>query len=203
VISNLPFIMVGIYGAILISKSSVSKSISIMYYCLFLGIMLIGFGSAFYHIQPNNERLVWDRIPMTIVFMAFLSATIAECIDLKSAKLLLFPLIVIGISSVIWWSYTESLGMGDLRFYGAVQFYPVGFILLTLILFPSKSNNRTLRLFAWVVIWYIVAKVFEYFDKEIMYHTSFISGHSLKHLAAAISTIFMTKIFIAKYPTTR
>jgi hypothetical protein len=107
---------------------------------------------------------------------------------------------VIGISSVFWWNYTESLGMGDLRYYAAVQFYPVGFILLTLFLFPSSSNKRTLRLFAWVVVWYIVAKIFEHFDKEIFYYTSFISGHSLKHLAAAFSTAVMTKIFMAKYP---
>lgn len=199
VFSNLPFIVVGIIGLRLLKRSGVKKPIAVIYGVLFTGIFLIGFGSAYYHLAPSNSSLVWDRIPMTIVFMAFLTAVIAECISIKTGRLLLFPLVIIGIASVLWWNYTEQVGHGDMRLYGFVQFYPMIVIPVILILFPSPVSAKAWRSLMWVVIWYVFAKLFEHFDKEIYATTGFVSGHSLKHLAAALATWYMVHAFAKKY----
>ena len=199
VFTNLPFIIVGIIGLRLLSKTAVKRPIAVIYGVLFTGIFLIGLGSSYYHLAPNNNSLVWDRIPMTIVFMAFLTAVIAECINIKTGRLLLFPLVIVGIASVLWWNYTEQIGHGDMRLYGFVQFYPVIVIPVILMLFPSPVNAKAWRSLMWVVIWYIFAKLFEHFDKEIYVTTGFVSGHSLKHIAAATATWYMVHAFAKKY----
>jgi hypothetical protein len=199
VVSNFPFLIFGLYGLSLLKKTNARKSIKVMYAILFSGILLTGLGSAYYHYSPNNNSLVYDRIPMTIVFMAFLSVTVAELVDIKLGAFLLLPLLLLGITSVLWWHHSELAGEGDLRFYAFIQFYPMILIPLIILLFPSPGRNRVLRLLGWVFIWYIIAKIAEYFDKEIYSITGFISGHSLKHIAAAIATWYIVKMFAYKY----
>ena len=31
-------------------------------------MLLTAVGSSYYHLAPDNERLFWDRLPMTIAF---------------------------------------------------------------------------------------------------------------------------------------
>jgi len=50
----------------------------------------------------------------------------------------------------------------------------------------------------WVVVWYVIAKFPEHFNKEIYPAVGIISGHSLKHLAAAMATWWL-KMFRRKY----
>ncbi len=195
VISNLPFLVAGIAGLALLPKANAAKSILTTYGLLFAGVLLTGFGSAYYHLSPDNDTLVYDRVPMTIVFMSFLAATIAETINVKWGAILLLPLIVIGVGSVLYWHFTELRGMGDLRLYGLVQFYPVLFIPLVLVLFPFPKARAGLRELAWVVVWYAIAKLLEHFDSQIYSLGHFISGHSLKHLAAVMSAWYLIKVF--------
>ena len=115
VASNLGFIIVGLLGYVIILRSSSSFAIKVTYLVLSLSVVPTGIGSAYYHLQPNNDRLVFDRIPMTFVFMAFLSAAISQAISRKWGLILLLPLICLGGSSVLWWHYTETFGTGDLR----------------------------------------------------------------------------------------
>jgi Ceramidase len=198
VISNFPFIIVGIIGLSFVKQSKASRDTKIMYGFLFFGIFLTGLGSAYYHYCPNNNSLVFDRLPMTIVFMALLSATLADGINPKLGMAMLFPLIFFGICSVAWWHYTELHGAGDLRAYILAQFYPVVFIPLILVLFPQASTNRGIRQLVWVVIWYILAKLLEQFDQAIFSATGFVSGHTLKHLAAAVATWYLVRLFKEK-----
>lgn len=170
-----------------------------IYGVLFAGILLTGLGSAYYHYNPNNDSLIYDRIPMTIVFMSLLSATIAELIDTRLGTRLLSLLVAIGVSSVLWWHYTESLGRGDLRLYGLVQYYPMLFIPLILLLFRSPTSNKGISCLIWAVVWYVIAKLLEKFDREIYSTLRFISGHSLKHLAAAVSTWYLVRLFEQKH----
>ena len=199
VMSNIPFLLIGTLGLSLLKKATRSKEMIPIYGVLFTGIILTGLGSAYYHYNPNNDSLIYDRIPMTIVFMSFLSATVAELIDVKLGTRLLLPLVILGASSVLWWHYTESLGRGDLRLYGLVQYYPMVFIPLILLLFRSPTSNKGMTSLIWVVVWYVIAKLFEKFDREIYSTLRFISGHSLKHLAAAVSTWYLVKLFEQKH----
>ena len=129
---------------------------------------------------------------MTLVFMAFFSTIIAERIHLKLGLTLLPVLLAVGIGSVIYWSVTESAGRGDLRPYALVQFLPVLIIPVILILFKPKYTG--VRYLIEVIAWYGLAKIFELFDVWIYAFTHhLISGHTLKHLAAALAVFGLVK----------
>lgn len=34
--------------------------------CFYIGVAAVGFGSAYYHLQPNDSTLVWDRLPVSL-----------------------------------------------------------------------------------------------------------------------------------------
>jgi len=195
VISNLPFIIVGLIGLLLVKRSVAPRNIAVIYISLFAGIILTGVGSAYYHGYPDNNTLVFDRLPMTIVFMSLLAAVAGESIDDGIGVLALTPLLLTGIASVLWWHYTESAGDGDLRLYVLVQYYPMILIPAILILFPSPAGRPSWLPLLYAAVWYGIAKVCEQFDCHIYSALGFVSGHSLKHLAAAVSTWFLVKRF--------
>jgi hypothetical protein len=194
VISNFLFLIVGVRGLLFVGRSSAPRGLRFLYTVLFSGVALTGLGSAWYHSDPNNDTLVWDRIPMTIVFMALLSATVAELISLRLGTQLLIPLVSIGIGSVWLWHYTEGQGFGDLRLYYLIQYYPIFFIPLILWLYYDPSHRYVFRQLAGVVCWYIIAKILEQLDLPI-YVAVGISGHTLKHLAAGVSTWWLVVLF--------
>lgn len=199
VVSNLGFLIVGLLGFVIVLRASSPFGIKVTYLVLTLSVVLTGIGSAYYHLQPNNDRLVFDRMPMTFVFMSFLSAAICLAISKTCGLILLFPLIGLGASSVLWWHNTETIGAGDLRFYGLVQFLPMLLVPLIFILFPTRENRRIWPAFGMIIGWYALAKILEHFDTEILQLTLIISGHTLKHIAASIATIYF--MVIAKKPT--
>ena len=131
VASNSSFAVVGILGILVVSgkRSRVvlaERSDARPYLAFFIGVALVSVGSAYYHWAPSNDRLLWDRLPMSIAFMAFCSAIIADRIDAKAGNVWLLPMLIgLGLVSLVYWNWTESLGRGDLRFYGFVQFYPM------------------------------------------------------------------------------
>jgi hypothetical protein len=199
VLSNFPFVVVGVVGLMAIRKARVSGEVSWMYGVLFMGILLTGFGSAYYHWHPDNDTLVWDRIPMTLVFMSLLTATVAELVSRRLGMGLFVPLLVLGVGSVLYWHWTEHQGRGDLRWYGLVQFYPVLFIPVLLLLFYDSAYKGAIVSLVWVVVWYVLAKGLEMLDRPI-YEAVRMSGHTLKHWAAAISTGYLVQMFRRKYP---
>ena len=97
-------------------------------------------GSTWFHLGPNNDSLVWDRLPMTIGFMGLLAALVSERIDPGLGLKLLGPLVAVGIWSVWAWISSEHAGEGDLRPYLLVQLYPVAAILLVLALFRPLAE---------------------------------------------------------------
>ena len=63
------------------------------YLTLFEGVALTALGSGYYHLAPDNARLVWDRLPMTIGFMGLLAAVLAERVSVPVARRLFVPLL--------------------------------------------------------------------------------------------------------------
>jgi hypothetical protein len=196
VITNVLFTIVGVIGLGVIRKAATPAPFQVLYTVLFLGILFTGIGSAYYHLAPANDRLVYDRLPMTIVFMSFFCVVVSYHMNRQAGEWLLIPLLCLGIGSVLWWKYTENTGSGDLRLYLFVQFYPVIIIPVILLLFPVRGNKHQLKLFLWIVIFYIIAKILEYFDAPIFHATNLFSGHSLKHVAAAVSTWYILKTLV-------
>ena len=187
VMSNLPFLFVGVWGLVFVMRhgGSVAPEMKLAWVVFFTGIMLTTFGSGYYHLWPANEPLVWDRLPMTIGFMSLVAILIAEYGSARIGKALLVPLLLVGFASVMYWSYTEAHGVGDLRPYAIVQFLPILLIPITLLLFPSRSD---LGRYVWVMIgFYLAAKIFETFDGNIYAAGELISGHSIKHIVASLA----------------
>jgi hypothetical protein len=190
VITNLPFEIIGLAGLFIFLRTQPeNKYASVPYVILFIGVMGIGFGSAWYHYNPNNETLVWDRIPMTITFMSYFSIIITHYINRRLGLLILFPLLCIGVFSVFYWYITEQNGIGDLRLYAWVQFYPMLCIPLILFLYPA---SRLIRLkIVTVILVYAIAKMAEHADEAIFNSLQVISGHSLKHVLASASVLLI------------
>jgi hypothetical protein len=192
VFSNAPFLLVGGWGLFVLARRpqpGLLPPLRGAYFCLFAGTLLVGFGSAYYHLDPNNSTLVGDRLPMAIIFMALLSIVIGEYINVKWGSRLLTPLLILGISSVVYWALTETSGQGDLRPYLLVQFLTLLVIFLILLLFHPAFRPVA---FFWIALGtYGIAKVFELLDFPILQTLGMVSGHTLKHLLAALSLCFL------------
>jgi hypothetical protein len=192
VFSNLLFLVVGVLGLInvLIQKKLVIiNELKWAYVLFFFGIALVAFGSSYYHLSPDNDTLLWDRLPMTVAFMSLFSIVIGEFISAKLAQKLLLPFVFSGIASAVYWYLGELDGSGDLRFYVLVQFLPVVGILVILLCFQSSFNKTSG--YWWLLLAYVVAKLLEHFDGMIFSFLGEISGHSLKHIAAALGLYFL------------
>lgn len=182
VLSNLAFIFVGALG---LGKYKLSKRAglhpSYVVYCF--GVIAVGIGSARYHLDPSNATMVWDRLAMAIAFMSFLALVLGDRVSPALGHWALWPLVVAGLGSVVYWHITELAGAGDLRPYGLVQFLPIALVVLLL----CAYRWRYLRS-AW--LWgslgmYALAKLAEYLDRWLYEASGVISGHTLKHLLAA------------------
>ncbi|MBH0210122.1 MAG: alkaline phytoceramidase, partial [Nitrospira sp.] len=110
VLSNLPFAFVGLLGLVTVFRLKTGKAPLFgdpwerwPYAVLFAGIGLTTVGSAYYHLSPDNTRLVWDRLPMTFGFMGLLTAILTERVGLRTGRLLLGPLLLLGVGSVVYW----------------------------------------------------------------------------------------------------
>ena len=206
VASNAAFLLAGGLGLLFLARQRGSNTGDTFtenaeqrpYAILFLGIALTGIGSAYYHLAPDNARLVWDRLPMTIGFTAILAAIIAERISLRAGLLSLVPLIAAGIGSVVYWQMTELAGRGDLRPYVLVQFYPMLGIPLLMFLFPPKYTRSADLLGA--VALYALAKAFEALDTQIFGLGQIVSGHTLKHIVAAFAIYQILRMLRRRQP---
>jgi len=207
VLSNIPFLLVGLWGLwfLLVGKGSRPGQAwrhpaeRWSFVLMFLGVFLTGFGSSYYHLSPDNPRLVWDRLPMTFGFMGLIVAMVAERISARLAGWLLVPLALIGAGSVWQWHWSEEQGRGDLRFYGWVQGYSLFFVLITPLLFRPRYT-RTADWYIGIG-WYFLAKACESLDSQIYHATGhIISGHTLKHLLGAVSTYWLLRMLMLRGP---
>ncbi len=202
VASNVAFLVAGLWGLVFLTgKSSNEKFTDARerwpYFLVFLGLVLTAFGSAYYHLAPDNTRLVWDRLPMTIVFMPLVAAVIGERTNFKLGFWLLLVLTAIGMGSVIQWHFTVQRGAGDLRFYAAVQVYAM-LALVAALLLPSRyTGNADL---VWVIAFYAIAKVAETADRQIFSLGHIMSGHTIKHLSAAAAGYWILRMLQKRKP---
>ena len=192
VVSNLLFILVGVLGIWQLTIVADDRDRFILpsertpFAIAMLGIALVGLGSAYYHWSPQNQTIVWDRLPIAFATMAVFSMVIAERIGVRIGLSLLPVLLSLGVGSVVYWYFTEIAGRGDLRPYGLVLFFPLLGIALLLLLFPPRYTGER---FLWALLgFYIVGRVMELFDKEVFQLTGEgISGHTLKHIFSAFA----------------
>lgn len=205
VASNVPFLLVGTWGLILALRRGEGSRVRFIdpaerlpFVILSAGVALTCFGSAYYHLAPDNGRLVWDRLPMTLGFMSLLSAMLMERVNLRAGLTLLLPLLILGLASVVLWYLSELHGAGDLRIYLMVQFYTILLILIILALFPARYTRGSDLVVAVGI--YALAKMFELLDRQILNLGTIISGHTLKHLAAALAVYWIFRMLAHRRP---
>lgn len=183
VMSNLVFLVVGVYG---LRRSPMANRPAYLTLCV--GILLVSLGSAYYHQAPSDGTLLWDRLPMTVAFMGLFAMLLEERVtDFKTLPVL----VALGVASALYWRET-----GDLRAYILVQFLPLVLMPLILFLFPRKYLDGRLLMVA--VAFYVLAKVLETFDRQVFSSVFIVSGHTLKHLSAGVASFFVIQAVPAK-----
>ena len=201
VLSNAGFMVVGIMGLWFLFKKPLAGATHgflrpaerLPYACFFVGVLFTCFGSGYYHWLPNDQTLVWDRLPMTVAFMGLLAAVIAERIDVRWGLRLLWPLLLAGAASVGWWAWRDNLWP-----YAAAQYLSILLIGLLMVLFtPRYSRSGDLL---WVTGFYVLAKILEATDAKIFEFTHFVSGHTLKHLAATLAAYWILYMLTKRTP---
>jgi Ceramidase len=207
VLSNLAFLVVGLCGLSRVGRAAIGPGTAFidarerwLYALFFAGVALTGLGSAYYHWAPDTPRLFWDRLPMTVGFMALLAAIVAERVSVTAGLIVLGPLIAAGVGSIIYWRAGELRGAGDLRPYALVQFLPALLILLMLWLCPPRYTGG--GFLVGVLGIYGAAKVFEGLDGPIFSLGSLLSGHTLKHLTVALAAWWVVKALDTRRATT-
>jgi hypothetical protein len=118
--------------------------------------------------------------------MGFFCSVVSELISRRAALILLLPLLLVGMGSVVYWAWSESLGRGDLRIYGLVQFLPLLLIPLIFILYKLPENYLTY--ISATLVFYMISKIAELLDEQIFRLLHVLSGHTIKHLLAAAGT---------------
>lgn len=210
VISNLPFLVIGVLGLKFLGSCEAIRpggpfrqpSERWPFALFFLGVGLTAFGSAYYHLDPNNGRLLWDRLPMAVAFMALFAAVLGERVRTSIGLALLPVLVLVGLASVLYWHWTEERGQGDLRPYYLVQFGTMLALPVLLLFFPPRYTG-TARLFG-ALGWYVLAKILEHrLDGPLFALSGLVSGHTLKHLVAALATYEVLRWMKDRVPLAR
>lgn len=195
VISNFPFLIIGLIGLVLCHHGNYFK-LSLQgelwgWTCFYVGVAAVGIGSSYYHLKPDDASLVWDRLPMTVAFTSIIAIFIIERIDERKGMISIIPLVLAGVISIVYWRFFD-----DLRPYALIQFVPCIAIPLMAILLPPMYTHSTYWL--WAAGFYLLAKVLEATDDVVYKWTHHIvSGHTLKHLFAAMVPVFLT-LMLAK-----
>jgi hypothetical protein len=186
VVSNLPFLAIGLAGL----RRFRDDWATVVF---FLGVFLTGIGSSYYHWDPNDGTLFWDRLPMTLSFAAILSLVVSERVGARGGAILLWPALAIGVFSLLLWRWTD-----DLRLYFWVQFFPGVAVLVLFWLYPPKYTGTHYWIAAGAL--YALAKIFEFTDQPIYSVGNVLSGHTLKHLAAAAACFAILCYFQVRRP---
>ena len=195
VATNAGFLLAGIAGLLVIGRRRAAFESPIErwpYAVFFVGVLLTAAGSAYYHLAPDNPRLFWDRLPMTVAFMGLMSAQVVDRISVRAGLRLLGPLLLLGAASVVYWRATELAGAGNVMPYGVLQAYAVVILLVIAVLHPSRYTRGTD--IYWVFAAYVAAKLFEALDGPVLGLGHVASGHSLKHLAAAVAGLVVCRM---------
>lgn len=184
-LSNLAFVIVGLWGLINFYKNKyvkITNAFSVLLNLFFITIILTGLGSSYYHLSPNDFTLVFDRLALSLVFAVVLAMLASIRISERSGFHTLAELIILAPLSVLLWNYN-----GNLTPYAVLQFGGIIIIVLTLLLTKAQKQSPC---FASLIILYGFAKIAEFYDVEIFnLSQNLISGHTLKHFIGALAVL--------------
>ncbi len=202
VLSNAGFAIAGLLGRFILYRKpglfgAEDAGLRALFALFFASVAFVSLGSGYYHDAPDNTRLFWDRLPITISFMALFSAILADRISVKFGVRLALVIVPLGVLALSHWAWSEAAGQSDLRFYALVQVLPLATLLVLPWLFPSARYSRSGYIYGMVAL-YGLAKLCETFDPETLHLLgNAISGHSIKHLLATAASFLVVPMMLA------
>lgn len=201
VLSNLPFAAIGLWGlhwlqwidrahghaldAVPLPASMTQPPVNALdcAWMFFAGLVLTAAGSAFYHLQPDDLRLAADRAGMAVAFAGLVGFAVCERVSVRAGWPAAWFTLAGGVLAVGVHQQT-----GNVLPWALVQFGGMALV-LTLALAKPMQGAVGLKL-GWVICFYGLAKLFELSDQAIFEATHhLVSGHSLKHLTAALAGV--------------
>jgi len=205
-VSNLPLFAAGVAGLALLWPRFAGRAAVALadprerwpLVALYAGLTLTAAGSACYHLAPDNARLFWDRLPLSAVFMAFMASVVADRIGPRAGLALLGPLLLLGAGSVWYWRWSELQGAGDLRPYGVAHFHPVVLALFLAAFFRTRYTRGGDCLL--VIGLFLATAALEALDRRVFAAGGLVSGHTLKHLAAAAAALAHLRMLVRRRP---
>jgi len=184
VFSNLGFALVAVWGLL---RRPTGGDGEAGYRLFLVGLLMTAFGSTYYHLAPDDARLVWDRVPIALACAGLLAGVRGDALQ-RDSRTATGWLALFAVGSVAWWYWTAREGRGDLRPYLLLQILPLLLIPLWQAIGKTSGNERLA--FASALLLYALAKWAELNDHAIAAVTAPLTGHTLKHLlATAAATV--------------
>ena len=199
VLSNAGFFLVGGWGLWALRESPRRRALgsaSLGFTVFLAALVLTALGSAWYHLAPDNARLVWDRLPIALACGGLLAGYYADTHEAPNAVALNAVLAIAAVASVAWWSVTDRSGIGDLRPYLFIQFAPLLLVPAWQALAQSPRSERIA--FGLVIALYAAAKAAELGDRIVFEALGFVSGHTMKHLLATVASALLAASIVRK-----
>lgn len=193
-LSNLLFVLAGLAGLAFLGSGAAQRAFidrreRTAYALFFIAIVLVGFASGYYHLAPDNGRLLWDRAAIAVAMMSWFAAILGERVSVAWGRRLLPLLVLAGLTSVGYWGWSEHIGQGDLRAYGLMQLMPMLLVPLLLWLYPPRYSGAGDILV--VLCLYPLALLCDVLDRSIAGLLGAVSGHTLKHILAAAAAVWV------------
>jgi hypothetical protein len=200
VLSNLPFAAIGIWGLLRLHRLGLARAAAQEAVpppsaaqqpddaldcarMFFTGLILTAAGSAFYHLHPDDLRLAVDRAGMAVAFAGIVGVAVCERVSSRAGRPAAWLTLAGG-----WLAVAVSHETGNVLPWGLVQFGGMA-VLLTLALAKPMGSGIGFKP-GWVIFLYGLAKLLELSDHAIFEATDeLVSGHTLKHLAAALAAL--------------
>lgn len=183
VLSNLAFALAALYGAWRLHRSTLTGIDRIAATAFVTALALTACGSTWYHLAPDDARLIWDRLPIALACAALLAGAMRS-------RLALLLLGGGAVASVFWWQVTA-----DLRPYLLLQAAPL--ILIPLLQWQHRAPAAQRRAFGLAIVLYVLAKLCEVGDHALFATLDLVSGHTLKHLLAAVAAVVLVRAVTA------
>ena len=201
VVSNVPLLFVGAWGLYVISRPDEAMFVEPMekwaYGISFGAVALAGICSAYFHLAPDPDRLMWDRLPIALGFMALLSAAIAERVSVPAGVRALAPLLVAGAASVLYWRWSMVRGTENIVPYAIVQYGALAAIVVLAAMRSRYTRGADLFVVAGI---YAAAKLAELLERQIYAAGELLSGHTLKHFLAALAVWWLLRMLQLRRP---
>ena len=197
VLSNIGFLLVGASGVYRLwtdGRRAIADGAWSGYLIFCVSLIATAAGSAFYHLAPDDHRIIWDRLPIALACAGLLGAVRAECSPGPGDHVRTGLLVAAAIASVLWWSMTNVTGAGDLRPYLLLQSLPL--VLIPLWQAVHRIPRRRRLVFAAAMPLYVLAKGAELGDRVVFGALGLVSGHTLKHVIAALAAGLLVRVIV-------